>query len=144
MSLLEDITSKDPQRIWASACAIRTLRDPQTLALLVAHLDEIKQSTNGVPLGGALRPNASHLAFAIRKLEFVKNQSGCLCSLYTLDDLYDPAKEEQAGNIRILASTSDKETWSSVYECQCCLCQARYHVEQGEYHYTWWAWTRCN
>ena len=142
MSLLEDITSKDPQRIWASACAIRTLRDPRELAFLVAHLDEIKQSTNNVPLGGALRPNASHLEFAIRKLEFVKNDSDCLCGLYPLDDLFNPVEEERAGNVAILESTSDKEAWTSAYECQCRLCNARYHVEQGEYHYTWWAWTR--
>src|SRR5687768_447474 len=101
MSLLEDITSKDPYRIWSSSGAIRELRDIEELKYLASHLEEIKQKTAGVFLGGALRSNSTHLDFAIRKLEFVKTSQECLCRLYLLDDLYDPDRELKAGNIRI-------------------------------------------
>ena len=141
MSLLQDITSQDPQRIWSSACAIRKLREPRELSLLAAHLDEIKVSTNNVPLGGALRPNVSHLTFAIRKLEFVRDSTQCLCALYLLDDLYNPLEEEQAGNVSVLDTTSNAEEWTTIYECQCRVCSAGYRVveEQGG-HYPTWAW----
>ena len=142
MNLLADLTSKDPQRIWASACAVRKLRDTQELAHLAEHLDEIERSTNHVPLGGAIRPNSSHLEFALRKLEYVKKGSGCLCALYPFNDLYNPQEEEQEGNVKIRSATSNAEAWTSAYECECCFCHANYHVEEGQYHYTWWTWTR--
>ena len=110
---------------------------------LAAHLDQIRESTRNIPLGGALRPNSSHLHFAIRKLEYVKESGGCLCTLYEMDDLYNPEKEQQSGNIRIIATTLTDGRCVDCYECECAECGARYRVEEREYHYTGWAWKRA-
>ena len=140
MSLLEDITSRDPHRIWSSSCAIRELRDIDELKYLASHLDEIKQKIEGVDLGGAVRANSTHFDFAIRKLEFVKNSDECLCRLYLLDDLYNPNREQKAGNIRITAEVLIEGKWIDHYECECSSCFQRFRVEEREYHYTWWTW----
>ena len=142
MNLLEDITSGDPHRIWSASSSIRRLRDKEVLSLLVQHLDEIKEKTRGIELGGMLRPNSSHLNFALRKLEFIRDQHQCLCRLYTEDDLFDPKQEETAGNIRILNETIVNH--SSIYTCQCLLCNTRYHVEERQYHYPWWLWQKID
>ena len=140
MSLLEDITSGDPHRIWSSSGAIRLLRDMDELKDLAGHIEEIKQKTEGVPLGGILRSNSTHLAFALRKLEFVKSSSECLCRLYLMDDLYDPNREQEAGNIRITGEVRIENKWVDYYECECVLCGQSLRAEEREYHYTWWAW----
>jgi hypothetical protein len=140
MSILDDITSTDPHKIWSSSCAIRELRDVEELKYLVSHLEEIKQKTKEVFLGGALRSNSTHLNFAIRKLEFVKTSKECLCRLYPLDDLYDPNREHKAGHIRITGVIRIEGKWVDYYECECTLCGQRFRVEEREYHYTWWAW----
>jgi hypothetical protein len=141
MSVLDDILSKDPHRIWSASGAIRHLRDRHELAVLVAHLDDIKQKTQGVPLGGALRPNSSHLDFAIRKLEFLKHSSGCMCELYPMDDLYNPGDEAKAGHVVIEATVLDDAKWVDYYVCRCAFCDRRYRVEEREYHYWWWKWS---
>jgi hypothetical protein len=136
--LLADLLSKDPMRIWSASCAVRTLRDKQELVRLASNLEKIRQSALSVPLGGALRPNSTHLEFALVKLAFVRSPNGCLCSLYLQDDFYDPQPEQKAGNLRIL-STNDQER-SLV--CQCCLCESKFLVYERDYHYSWWEWKR--
>ena len=112
----------------------------EELKYLASHLEEIKRKSEGVSLGGALRPNSTHLDFAIRKLEFINTSKECLCGLYPLDDLYDPNKEHKAGNIRITGVVRIEGKWVDHYECECALCGRRFRVEEREYHYTWWAW----
>ena len=141
MSLLEDILSKDPHRIWSASGAIRHLRDRDELAVLIARLDDIKQATQGVPLGGALRPNSSHLDFAIRKLEFLKHSGECMCALYPMDDLYNPADEAKAGHVEIESTVLGEAKWVDYYVCRCMLCDKHYRVEEREYHYSWWKWS---
>lgn len=142
MRLLDDLTSRDPKRIWEAACAIRKLRDHGELTALAAALDQIKSSTKGVDLGGMLRPNSSHLNFAIRKLEFVRDRSDCLCELYMQDDMYDPEKEAAEGNVGLTESVVSDDGWVEYYACGCALCGAKFRVEPREYHYTWWEWQR--
>jgi len=141
MSILDDILSKDPHRIWAASGAIRHLRDKQELSVLIARLDDIKLATRDVALGGALRPNSSHLDFAIRKLEFLKRSGECLCALYPMDDLYNPADEAKAGYVEIEATVLDDAKWVDYYVCRCMLCDRHYRVEEREYHYGWWKWS---
>ncbi len=143
MSIFDDLVSKDTTRIWSGACAVRRLRDRGELAMLAEHIDEIKNATQGIALGGALRPNSSHLAFAIMKLEQVRGTQECLCSLYALDDQYNPSTEETDGNVQILETTLIEDKWADFYTCRCTQCDARYRVEEREYHYTWWAWKRA-
>mgnify|MGYP001552114095 CR=1 FL=1 len=140
MSLLDDLLSKAPTRIWSASCAIRTLRDSALLAELATHIEQIRTSTQGIDLGGALRPNSSHLNFALRKLEWAQNSEGCLCGLYPLDDLYDPNQEAKAGNIQILSTHYLENGYLDFYETECALCNTRFRVEEQDYHYTWWSW----
>jgi hypothetical protein len=134
-TILEGITSGDSHKIWESACAIATLRDPHELELLSAHLSEIESKTHHVELGGTLFPNKEHLKFALRKLRYYKSGEGCLCRLYPEHLVFDPRREEKAGNIRIL-EVIQTDGWTDFYKCQCVLCGTHFRVQEGEYHYT--------
>ena len=139
--LLDDLLSRDATRIWSAASAIRRLRDTEQLARLAAKLDEIRAATQGVELGGALRPNSSHLEFALKKLEFTRDARGCLCALYEMDGMYDPEQERTDGHVRIVG-TVNGERWVDHYECECTQCAQRFRVEPRASHYTWWQWTK--
>lgn len=138
-TLLDKITSGDAHQIWESACAIATLREASELDLLCAHLPDIEKTTRGIDLGGLLFPNREHLNFALRKLRYYKAKAGCLCRLYPERLMFSPAREEEAGNIRILETIQSPYNASS--RCQCVLCNTVFGVEEGEYHYTWWKWS---
>ena len=86
----------------------------------------------GIALGGAFHPNARHLAFAIGKLEFVKDGRGCLCALYERDHFYNPVDEEKNGRIRILDTTFVSGPYVDFYDCECVTCGARYRVIERE------------
>ncbi|OLV17447.1 hypothetical protein [Deinococcus marmoris] len=137
-TLLEDLLSRDSQRIWASACAVIRLHDNPALDGLAAHLPHIEQETADVDLGGALFPNAEHLQQALRVLR-LRREGGCPCRLYPGHLMYDPERETKAGRVQIL-STDESPDRNVNYRCRCNTCGAEYNVEQGEYHYTWWQW----
>ena len=99
--MLDDLTYKDPARIWSASSAVAHLRDPQELDRLAQGIAEIRWTTKGEALGGALYPNAERLRFVLRKLEYHRDRVGCLCRLYLGYLMYDPHKEAAAGNIRI-------------------------------------------
>ena len=139
-TLFDDLTSRDSTRIWSASCAVRRLRDAAELAHLAAKVYEIVEATKGVKLGGVLRPISSHLDFAIKKLEFIRYESRCLCALYEMDDLYDPEQEQTDGHIRIV-DTIHSQRWVDHYVCECTSCAQRFKVEPREYHYPWWQWT---
>jgi hypothetical protein len=81
-SLLEEITSRDAVRVWASSCAIIKLRDSAQLHLLASQLEAIRAATENLELGGMLIPNTVHLNLALRKLDYHRQGAGCLCRLY--------------------------------------------------------------
>lgn len=138
--LLRDITSGDAQKIWASSGGIIHLRNHSALEMLAAHLPEIREKTQGVPLGGALFPNSEHLRFALRKLEYVRSNSGCLCHLYPEYLMYNPKTEEQEGNVRIVSVHYLEGGWVDTYTCECTICRTVFRVEERESHYMWWGW----
>jgi hypothetical protein len=135
--LLDDFLSRDPHRIWSASGAVRHLADRDALRRLAAHVDEIEARTRGVELGGMMRPNATHLAFALRKLRFARDSAECLCTLNAQDDLVDPDREAREG--RVTRVSEDPATWSCV--CRCNACGREWRVERREYHYPWWIWT---
>ncbi len=140
MTLLEDFLSRDAQRIWSASCGVAKLRDVAQLDELSANLPAIRRATKGVELGGALFLNSQHLKFALEKLKFWTQKSGCLCQLYPRYLMFNPQKEQDAGNVQILQTESNQEQWATNYRCQCAVCGAQYSVQEGEYHYTWWQW----
>ena len=141
MSILSDLTSGDAQRIWEGACAVRHLRNAEELQELVRHLEEIKRTTAGIPLGGMIRLNSTHLTFALHKLRFVRDSTECLCALYAFDDFYDPGREVEAGAVKMLERVL-KDGFVDYYHCECSVCGNLFRVEEREYHHTWWRWQK--
>jgi len=140
MSTLDDLISRDATRVWKACGVIRHLRDRAELSALIDDLDLIKRSTRNLKLGGMLRPNSTHLEFAIRKLEFVRDSGRCFCLLYTHDDMFDPEREQTSGNILIESTVKTPDGFVDHYVCVCLICRSRYRVTEREYHYTWWKW----
>jgi hypothetical protein len=138
-SLLADLTSRDAQRIWAASHAVAKVGDGALLRALSAEVGAIEAATDGVELGGALRPNRVALEFAIKKLRHVATSDDCLCTLYPTYDLFDPAAQADAGHIAILAE--ETIPYASIYSCRCATCGADYTAEERDYHYMWWEWT---
>lgn len=137
--ILDDILSGDRRRIGSGSCAVVALRDKQMLTWLSQHIDDVRQRTEGVELGG-VHPNSAHLRTAILKLQIVRDEKECLCQLYPGYLMFEPEKLEAAGDVDIedpgtLHGISNRE-----YRCRCKQCGKRYLVEEGEYHYMWWQW----
>ena len=129
-TILADLTSGDPTRIHAGMWAVVKLRDPVELDRLAAAAPEIERATAGVELGGIVYSNRSTLEFALRKLAYHRDRAGCLCRLYPEIPGYDPEKEAEAGNVRILET-----------RCECVLCGTAFEVQDGEAHASWWEWS---
>ena len=138
--MLADLTSRDPSRIHSAMWAVIALRDPQQLDALAAALPEIEAATEGLELGGMFYSNNDTLAFALRKLRFHRDREGCLCALYPELLLFDPEKEAEAGNVRILETKLIEQKWIDTYRCVCCVCGAGFDVKYGEGHASWWEW----
>lgn len=142
MNLLQDLCSKDPRRIWEAASAILRLWDRQLLADLATHLEQIREQTAGIDLGGALHPNAVHLHNALARLEFVRADQGCLCALYAADKFSNPSQEAALGRIAILETQHLEGGDVDFYRCKCLTCGTTYRVTERAYHYTFWEWSR--
>ena len=139
-TLLADLTSGDPHRIWSASCTVAKLRDVEELDRLAQHLPLIWCKTRGVKLGGLFVPNSEHLRFALRKLRYHRAGRGCLCRLYPERLFFNPEDEAAAGNVRIEDTTYVDGKWVDFYTSVCTLCGARYRVEERESHYLWWGW----
>lgn len=140
-SILADITSRDPQRVVGAMWALVGLRDAADLDALVAALPEIERATAGLELGGMFYSNNETLAFALRKLRYHRDRAGCLCGLYPGHLLFDPKKEAEDGNVRIVETRYVDDKLLDSYRCECALCGAAFRVQYGEQHWSWWEWT---
>lgn len=112
-------------------------RDSDELAPLVRALPQIRRATEELELGGALHSNSANLDAALTKLENVRD-GACWCASYPTSQFFEPAKEERAGYVRILSTSTPG--WSMTYECLCTVCEQVFGGEQGDYHYMWWRW----
>lgn len=145
MTLLANLLSADPKKNSAAYRSVRKLHDLKQLSQLAEHRDEIRAHARTLALDTSQSEDAATLEFVLHKLEHVKKSQECLCALYLIDDLFDPADEARHGNVRIL-DTVRAGSAIDYYECQCTHCGTRYQVEENEYYRTWWAWrlTRKN
>jgi hypothetical protein len=140
---LSDFTSGDAHRIWLACGAVRQSWDRASLRLLQARAADIRAATQGIDLGGMLRPNATHLDFALRKLQFAAGEA-CFCALYLTDDLCDPTRAAANGHIIILSETVDQAAYATSFRCGCLACGQHFAVrEEAGYHYPWYAWTHA-
>lgn len=140
-SLLRDFESKDRHRIWSATWEVIKTRNIDTLTFLAGKIDQIKDGTSKIELGGAIGKNRDSLNFAVQKLIFFKSGSGCLCELYPKNSHFSPEEEQRAGNVVVL---NKKEVpYASEFKCQCTVCKKEYTVQEGEYHFTFWEWRSC-
>lgn len=139
--LLADFLSRDGSRIWHAAGAVMASWDRAALRRLAAEAEAIGAATAGVPLGGMLRPNSTHLDFALRKLAFAQREA-CLCGLYPTYDMFDPDREAERGHVAVVAVENGE--WTAVHAVRCCACGQGFRVTQ-EFggHYVTARWERA-
>lgn len=136
---LGDLMSADPHRIWQASWDVIATRDTALLEGLRAALPAIVEATEGVELGGMIRPNRDALAHALGKVRRYRRWR-CWCDDYPRLLAYDPSREEERGHVRVLGQ--DRSAWPATYECECAVCGRRFDVEEGEHHALWWRWRR--
>lgn len=139
--LVQEFLSGDPRRVLHAVWEVVATRDPKVLAPVALAVPAIDRATDDVELGGALASNGRNLGHALERLELFR-KGVCLCAAYLVHQFYDPAKEEARGHVRILDTVPNSRQWEPDRVCACTDCGTRFQVEQGEYHYTWWKWTR--
>lgn len=139
--LVRDFVSGDSDRVRSALWSVVRTRDPKVLMPLVAALPAIKRETADAELGGMLASNNAHLEHALARVELFRKGT-CLCAAYLSHQFYDPAKEEHLRHVRIVGTVPNPRQWEPDRICECRDCGQRFQVEQGEYHYTWWKWTR--
>lgn len=137
--LVQDLLSGEPSRVLGATWTVIGTRDPELLAPLVTALPAIRTATAGLDLGGALIRNATHVRYALARLQLVADGE-CLCTAYPDHLLHDVAKEEARGHVRVESTVPNERQWEPDRICVCTACGRRYQVEQGEYHYPWWQW----
>jgi hypothetical protein len=135
--------SGDSHKIWeASNEIIKYCQDTDSIQPLIKWLEEIKDKTHNINLGGGLAPNKRFLDKAIETIEHYKYKNECTCQLYIggYYDGFNPKEEEQKGNIKVLNEIQGD--WMADYTVQCSRCHQEYDVIQREGHYTWYKWTK--
>ena len=137
--LVQDLLSGDPARVLSATWEVIGTRDGEQLAPLVTALPALRTATAGLDLGGALIANATHVRHALHRLELVAD-GACLCAAYPDHLLYDVAREERRGHVRVVDTVPNERQWEPDRVCACAACGRRFQVEQGEYHYPWWQW----
>ncbi len=135
--IIADLCSRDSHRVWAASWRVLRSRDDTLFAALAASLDPIRAATEDLPLGGSLHSNAITLNAMFARVDH-RRRGTCWCRSYSDLLLFDPAREQTAGYVRIDGASAPG--WSMTYDVTCTVCGRRYAVEQGEYHYPWWKW----
>lgn len=141
--LMDDFLSGDRGRVLHAAWEVFKTREPAALEPLVAALPAIERATDGLDLGGALLSNRVNLDHALDRIRTFAEQR-CLCTAYAGHVLYEPAKEETLGHVRIVEEIPvffNGRPDRPKRICECTDCGRRFSVEEGESHYTWWKWT---
>lgn len=142
-TLVDDFSSKDGRRVLHAVWQVFKTRDPEVLEPLVKSFRAIDRATDDLDLGGALLSNGKNLEHALDRIR-IFGERRCLCAAYADHVLYEPAKEEAYGHVRIVEEIPvfyNGRPDRPKRVCECVDCGQRFEVEEGEYHYTWWKWT---
>jgi hypothetical protein len=138
--VLADLLSGDAHRIWLGASAVTRQWDRNDLLWLAGHAAAIRQATNGIDLGGALRPNAVILDLAMQRLAMAMGD-GCFCALYMKDFFADPKREAAELRVKVISQKDDPKTWQTHWQLSCCTCRQGYAVTQDDsWHFPHFAW----
>ena len=132
MSLETDRISQVCSRIMASRNRKRIAGLGVYLSLLIAEAEELN-------FGMSLLVNKKRLEDALEKVEFVRNNKGCLCELYKKGNHFNPEKEAQNGVVSI--KEVKQEFFDRHFEVECASCHKHYRVcEEVGYHDPIWEW----
>jgi hypothetical protein len=139
--IIDKITSRDTHNVWSSACEIISWgQNHEKILPLINYLPAIKEKTKELDLGGAIAPNQRFIDFAIRTIEFHRDNKECSCNLF-LEHSIEPKKEKEKGNITIInEKVSDCEI---DYNAKCLKCNQIYNINQNDAgHTTWYTWKK--
>ena len=146
LSILENLLSGDPQKVWEASFDVKNLRDEEELRSIADHIQAIKKATKNIDKdsGTDLITNNSPLSFALLKLKFVKDSAGCQCELYPSNPFFNPNKEAEEGLIIISDKVEDAKNWTADYRCACTKCGNKFKVKKVEYHGPLYVWTNLS
>lgn len=154
--IYEYIISRDQDKVWKSACEIiDSGQNHRKIKPLVEFLPLIVERTKNLNLGGMFASNQRFVDFAIKTINFHKNEKVCYCGLYvekyflTNDivkrelqyECFNPNKELEKGNIDIIDIIRIENKWIDYYKVECKKCKKRYKVEERDGHYMFWNWS---
>lgn len=140
--LLSDLTSRDVQRIrHATWEIIKRRHDRSFIASFVEHIENIRNATEGLEMGGMIAPNRRFVDCCLKVLEFHRDEIGCTCILNRELECFDPTDEEKQGNIAITNTVyCDNSNYVDYYMVECKNCSRKFKVTEGDYHYRYWNW----
>ncbi len=138
--LLQDLLSRDATRITDAARTVARLFSASSLDALVAHVDTIERSCQGIALGGMLISNQAHLKAALQRLRYWQAREGCLCALYPSYVFFSPEPLLEQGHVQLRARGEAEDGWGECYRLTCTCCAQHWSATEREYHYTWWEW----
>lgn len=140
--LIADITSRDTHKVWSSSCEIISLgQDAEAIKPLIAYLPLIIRKTKGLAMGGIFAPNQRFVDFAIRTIEFHRDNDECPCTLYEEHGV-NPNIQADKGRIKIIGIKRIEEKWVDYYMVICQRCNQEFKVIERESHYMWWEWSK--
>lgn len=138
--LLQDLCSRDAARIHRAASQVARLFAPASLDALAAQSATIERACEGIALGGVLVSNQVHLAFALRRLRWWHERSGCLCALYPQYPFFDPRRLIEQEQVRLVTQGTAEDGWGDCHRVACAQCGQPWDATDREYHYPWWEW----
>jgi len=140
-TIIAEITSRDTHKVWRSSCEIISLgQEPSKIKPMIEFLPLIKEKSSGLDMGGAFAPNQRFIDFAIRTIEFHRDNDDCPCKLYAEHGL-NPKKEVDKGYIVINDITKIDGNWIDYYIAECTRCGQKFKILESEGHYMWWEWS---
>lgn len=142
--IVEDMLSKDANRIWVGSCAICSLSQNRTrIKELIPYRTRFETAACGIDLGGMLAPNSRFLDKALEIIEFHKSSKECPCVLRMDTDFFNPKHLQEDGYIEILDKVYYKDSnYVDYYMVRCIDCNAKYKVYEEVGHMACWRWIK--
>lgn len=143
MNLSEALDSTDAETVLKASHTIRHEWDRSALQSLADVANRLEHRISKLNFGGTLRPNRTYVEAALNRIRLAAT-CNCLCDSYLSDEMYDPDREASEGRIRLLSRVANYEKQAYEFICECVLCGSQFAVEERQYHYSWWQWSRTS
>lgn len=138
--ILDDMLSKDSQRIWKASCDIMSLsQNHDKIIELVSYREQMYDATVGIDLGGMLAPNSRFLKGAFEVIDFHSKGEKCPCVL--LGENSNPRDYIKAGYFTKISITNlENSNYIDYYMIRCNRCNTKYKVTERMGHMFFWKW----